>query len=131
MRSMLMLGTLIAAPAIAQRVDVPATEQATEVLARKVPVTAGDIVDRPYRVVARVDMLVTVNVFQKAPSDAKVHKELWERASRMGADAVVNAQYGITQRGMIASWGARASGDAVKFLTSAETEAYKRRLSTK
>jgi uncharacterized protein YbjQ (UPF0145 family) len=49
----------------------------------------------------------------------KVYKELWERAEKMGADAVINAKYGDSHISAF-SWGkTNATGTAVKFNTTA------------
>lgn len=92
-----------------------------EVRAMSVPVIAGDINDRPYRVIATIETSVRKwTVFEKDPSQAKVYRELWERARKVGADAVVNAKYGETLHGGW-TWGRRhASGQAIKFLTDDE-----------
>lgn len=88
------------------------------------PVTAGDVTDRPYRVLGEVRASVRkATVFSRAPSQAHVYRELWERAERLQADAVVNARYGDSHITAM-SWGARsASGQAIKFLTDAEMAA--------
>lgn len=92
-----------------------------EIRVMPVPVIAGDINDRPYRVVANIETNVRKwTVFEKDPSEAKVFRELWERARKSGADAVVNARYGETLYGGL-TWGRRkASGQAVKFLSDVE-----------
>lgn len=86
-----------------------------------VPVVAGDITDRPYRVVAQIETNVRKwTIFEKDPSEAKVYRELWERARKLGADAVVNVRYGETLYGGL-TWGRRhATGQAIKFLSDAE-----------
>lgn len=88
------------------------------------PVTAGDITGRPYRVVGEVRAEVRkATVFSRAPSQNHVFRELWERAERLGADAVINANYGDA-RVTAMSWGSRrATGQAIKFLTDAEIAA--------
>ena len=85
------------------------------------PVVAGDIADRPYRVLGEVRAEVRkATLFSRSPSERHVYRELWERARRLGADAVVNANYGDA-RVTALSWGSRrATGQAVKFLTDAE-----------
>lgn len=92
-----------------------------EIRAMPVPVIATDINDRPYRVIANIETNVRKwTVFEKDPSEAKVYRELWERARKVGADAVVNAKYGETLYGGL-TWGRRkASGQAVKFLSDIE-----------
>jgi hypothetical protein len=107
--------------ALSQRVDTPRSEPAAELLARAVPVTSGDVEDRPYRVVSRVETFVGKPLWRKPPSEEKVFKELWERARRSGADAVVRASYGAPQCEFFRSCGGRqASGDAIRFLTVEE-----------
>ena len=55
-------------------------------------------------------------IFSKAPTQEKIYRELWERAERMGADAVINASYGDA-RVTAMSWGAsKATGTAIRFL---------------
>lgn len=95
-----------------------------EVRAMQVPVIATDINDRPYRVIAEIKTDVRKHtVFEKDPSVAKVYRELWERARKVGADAVVNAKYSDTLYGGW-TWGRRhASGQAIKFLTNEEIAA--------
>lgn len=89
-----------------------------------VPVTEGDITDRPYRVVGHVQAGVRkATVFSGSPSREKVFRELWERGRKMGADAVIKAQFGEA-RVTAFSWGSReARGEAIKFLTDAEIAA--------
>ncbi|ALC12512.1 hypothetical protein [Sphingopyxis sp. 113P3] len=118
---------LASAPAAAQNInpapaEAPPTYQS--VLAMKVPVVAGDITDRPYRVVGEIETGVKkLTLFSKDPSQEKVYKELWERGKKMGADAVVNATYG-DPRVTFMSWGSRkARGQAIKFLTDEEIAA--------
>ena len=86
-----------------------------------VPVFPYDITDRPYRVVGEVKAGVRkATVFSKSPSQEKIYKELWERARKLHADAVVNAKYGDAHVTAL-SWGkANATGTAVKFLASGE-----------
>jgi hypothetical protein len=88
------------------------------------PVTSGDIADRPYRMLGEVRAEVRkATAFSRAPSRSHVYGELWERAQRLGADAVVRAQFGEA-RVTLMSWGSRrATGQAVKFLTDAEIAA--------
>ncbi|MBO9519772.1 MAG: hypothetical protein J7493_17070 [Porphyrobacter sp.] len=108
---------------IAPAAPAPAPTYAA-VIAMDVPVVAGDITDRPYRVVGDITAEVRrATVFSKNASEAKVYRELWERAEKLGADAVVNASYGDA-RVVALSWGSRrATGQAIKFLTDAEIAA--------
>ncbi|MCW6536018.1 YbjQ family protein [Sphingomonas lycopersici] len=88
-----------------------------------VPVFAYDITDRPYTVVGEVKAGVRkATVFSKEASQAKIYRELWERAEKLGADAVVNAKYGDSHVSAF-SWGkTNATGTAVKFTAPAEVK---------
>jgi hypothetical protein len=117
----------VGAAALAQNVDPapPAPPPTYEsVRALRPPVVAGDITDRPYRVLGEVTANVRkATVFSRSPSQAHVYRELWERAERLGADAVINAQDGDAHITAL-SWGSRrATGQAIKFLTDAEIAA--------
>lgn len=81
-----------------------------------VPVFPYDIKDRPYTVVGEVKAGVRkATIFSKDPSQAKIYRELWERAEKLGADAVINAKYGDAHVTAL-SWGkANATGTAIKF----------------
>ena len=89
-----------------------------------VPVFPYDITDRPYEVLGEVKAGVRkATVFSKSPSQDKIYKELWERAQKLGADAVVKAQYGDAHVSAF-SWGkANATGTAVRFLSAGGTTA--------
>lgn len=95
-----------------------------EIRAMAVPVIAADINDRPYRVIATIETNVRKwTIFEKDPSEQRVFRELWAKARKSGADAVVNARYGETLYGGL-TWGRRkASGQAIKFLSDAEIQA--------
>lgn len=81
-----------------------------------VPVFPYDISDRPYEVLGEVSAKVRkATIFSKDASQAKIYRELWERAQNLGADAVVKAQYGDSHVTAF-SWGSTtATGVAVKF----------------
>jgi uncharacterized protein YbjQ (UPF0145 family) len=89
-----------------------------------VPVFAYDITDRPYKSLGEIEAGVRkATVFSKEASQAKIYRNLWERAEKLGADAVVNAKYGNSHISVM-SWGkTKATGTAVKFLTPAEIAA--------
>ena len=56
-----------------------------------------------------------------AASQAKIYRELWERAEKLGADAVINAKYGNSHISAF-SWGkTNATGTAIKFTTAPAT----------
>ena len=81
-----------------------------------VPVFPNDITDRPYTVIGEVKAGVRkATIFSKEASQEKIYKELWERAEKLGADAVIKATYGDSHVSAL-SWGkTNATGTAVKF----------------
>ena len=81
-----------------------------------VPVFPFDITDRPYAVVGEVKAKVRKGtIFSKDPSQQKIYNELWERGQKLGADAVIKAQYGDAHVTAF-SWGSStATGTAIKF----------------
>jgi hypothetical protein len=85
------------------------------------PVFPYDITDRPYTVLGEVKAEVRkATIFSKAPAQDKIYRELWERGEKLGADAVIKAQYGDA-RVTALSWGSsKATGVAVKFVPAAE-----------
>ncbi|NIJ66459.1 uncharacterized protein YbjQ (UPF0145 family) [Sphingomonas leidyi] len=91
-----------------------------------VPVFATDITDRPYKVLGEVKAGVRkATIFSKEASQTKIYRELWERAEKMGADAVINAKYGDSHVSAL-SWGkTNATGTAIKFLAPGEATAAK------
>jgi hypothetical protein len=107
----------------AQNVDPapPPPSTYAAVMALEVPVVAGDITDRPYRVIAEVSKEVRrATLFSKNASNEKVFRELWEEAQEHDADAVIHASMGDA-RVTALSWGSRrATGQAIKFLTAEE-----------
>jgi len=86
-----------------------------------VPVFPHDLADRPYTVLGEVKAGVRkATIFSKEASQAKIYRELWERAEKLGADAVINATYGDSHVTAL-SWGkTNASGTAIKFTEAAE-----------
>lgn len=106
-------------PAAAQNIDAVTTYE--ELLEMDVPVIAGDITDRPYRVVEHITKGVRkATIFSRDPSQEKVYRELWERGRKVGADAVLNATYGPAERRALSAGSREARGDAVVFLTDEE-----------
>ncbi len=82
-----------------------------------VPVFAGEAPGgRPYDVIGKVTAHVRkATVFSHASSGPKIYRELWERADKLGADAVVNASYGKSHVTAL-SWGSTtAEGTAIRF----------------
>lgn len=84
-----------------------------------VPVFPYDLTDRPYTVVGEVQAGIRkATVFSKEASQEKIYRELWERAEKLGADAVINAKYGDSHVSAF-SWGkTNATGTAIKFTTA-------------
>jgi len=82
----------------------------------KIMLTQDDIVDRPYRVLG--DIEVTVNkttLFHPDPTPELVDKELREKASELGADAVILIRYGTVGVSFM-SWGSLdGKGRAIAF----------------
>ncbi len=112
----LALATAVAAPLLAA--DKAAKQFVVVNEDVGVPVFATDITDRPYTVVAEVTAGIRKpTIFSKEASQKKVYRELWERAEKLGADAVINARYGDAHVTAF-SWGkTNATGTAVKFTT--------------
>lgn len=116
-RILLSLAVLLAAgtaPAIAK--DKPAKTYIVVNEDVGVPVFAYDITDRPYTVIGEVTAGVRkATVFSKEASQEKIYRELWERAEKLGADAVIKATYGDSHVSAM-SWGkTNATGVAIKF----------------
>ncbi|HEX8443372.1 MAG TPA: heavy metal-binding domain-containing protein [Allosphingosinicella sp.] len=117
---LLVIAALAAAqPAIAK--DKPKKEYVVVNEAVGVPVFPHDITDRPYEVVGEVKAGVRkATIFSKEASQSKIYKELWERAQKLGADAVIKAQYGESHISAM-SWGkTNATGTAIRFTGSAK-----------
>lgn len=89
-----------------------------------VPVFPHDFSDRPYEVLGEVKAKVRkATIFSKEASQKKIYRELWERAEKKGADAVINATYGDSHVTAM-SWGqTNAKGTAIRFLKPGETPA--------
>ncbi|WP_010542784.1 hypothetical protein [Sphingomonas elodea] len=106
----------LAAP-VARAQEAPAASAAVVNPEVGVPVFAEDITDRPYVVLGEVKAGVRkATVFSNAPSQRKIYAELWERARKLGADAVIKASYGKAHITAF-SWGkANATGVAIRFL---------------
>jgi uncharacterized protein YbjQ (UPF0145 family) len=80
------------------------------------PVFPNDITDHHYTVLGTVTAHVRkATLFSSEASQGKIYHELWERADKLGADAVVKATYGDSHVTAF-SWGSTtAEGTAVKF----------------
>lgn len=109
------LALAVAAPALAQ--TTPAQPLVNEEVG--VPVFPYDITDRPYQVLGEVKAGVRkATIFSRSSSQDKIYGELWERGKKLGADAVIKAQYGDAHVSAF-SWGkTNATGIAVRFLST-------------
>ena len=89
-----------------------------------VPVFPHDFTDRPYVVIKEVKAGVRkATIFSKESSQNKIYRELWERAEKLGADAVIKAQYGESHVSLM-SWGkTNATGIAIRFTGPATADA--------
>ena len=116
----LILAVGAAQPALAK--DKPKKEFVVVNEAVGVPVFPHDITDRPYEVIGEVKAGVRkATIFSKEASQEKIYKELWERAEKLGADAVIKAQYGESHISAM-SWGkTNATGTAIRFTGPATT----------
>ena len=110
----------VAAPALAQ--PAPAQPLVNEEVG--VPVFPYDITDRPYEVLGEVKAGVRkATIFSKSSSQDKIYGELWERGKKLGADAVIKAQYGDAHVSAF-SWGkTNATGVAIRFLPAGSVPA--------
>jgi len=118
-QSVIVLAVTIAAFSVSplRAETVPSASQAAPINEEYgVPVFPYDITDRPYEVVGEVHAGVRkATIFSKAPNQGKIYHELWERAQKLKADAVVKAQYGDPHVTAL-SWGSvSATGVAVRF----------------
>jgi uncharacterized protein YbjQ (UPF0145 family) len=88
------------------------------------PVFPYDITDRPYEVLGEVKAGVRkATIFSKSSSQDKIYGELWERGKKLGADAVIKAQYGDAHVSAF-SWGkTNATGVAIRFLPAGSVPA--------
>lgn len=118
-RNAALVGALIFGATVAQAQEAAEPTSYSGVMALPVPVTAGDITDRPYCVVGPVKKEVRkATIFSKASSPEKVRREIWESARKKGADAVINFEAGNSRVTGI-SWGATpVKGTMVKFSTA-------------
>ena len=98
------------------------SSQSTAAVARpatpidKIQVMEGDITDKPYKSLGEIS--VTVNkttIFNADPTRQMVDQRLREKASTLGADAVIQVRYGTVGIALM-SWGALdGKGRAIAF----------------
>jgi len=97
-------------PPVAAATGATAHESATALI-QSVPVYPYEPQDRSYATIAPVEALIRkASLFHNQADQSKIYDELWERAQRLAADAVINARYGVGELG-----GTIATGMAVRF----------------
>ena len=103
-------------------VDSKSADTAVSTQAKKTPpssvvITDKDIPDRKYQALG--DIKATVNkttIFNADPTQEMVNEKLREKASELGADAVILVRYGNGGMSLM-SWGSlEGKGRAVKFV---------------
>lgn len=110
---------ILATPLVAQNVEN--VESYSWLMQQSVPVTTGDITDRPYRVVGHITKGVhKLTIFHRDPSHDKVMRELWEEAEDMDADAVIFAEFGEARNRGFTKGSREARGTAIRFLEGEE-----------
>lgn len=82
----------------------------------QIQVTESDITDRKYKMLGDISVMVNkTTLFHPDPTREMVTEKLREKASEMGADAVVLARYGKGGISLM-SWGSlEGKGRAIKF----------------
>lgn len=96
------------------RADIPAASQASQ--PSRILVTDTDVVDRRYQSLG--DITVTVNkttIFHPDPTPTMVNDKLRQKASEMGADAVILVRYGSTGMSLWSYGSLEGKGRAIKF----------------
>lgn len=102
-------------------------EQSQDANIASPPVYAGDV-QRSYRVIGEIrDNLRKHFAFQASPTEEKIYSEIWERARKLGADAVINARYGETERTMFNHGRTPISGTAIKYTEAGDDESSRRK----
>jgi uncharacterized protein YbjQ (UPF0145 family) len=82
-----------------------------------VPVFAYDVTGRKYEVIGQVKAGIRKgSIFAREATQTKIYRELWERAEKMGADAVINARYGDSHISAFSFGKTNATGTAIRFL---------------
>jgi hypothetical protein len=95
----------------------PLFSSAVSAESREMPPVYSSDIERPYVIVGEIrDNLRKHFGFQADPAKEKIYSEIWERARKMGADAVINARYGATEKTPFNHGRTPISGTAVKFV---------------
>lgn len=84
---------------------------------RKIVISEGDIKDKKYELLGEIEATASkATIFSPNPTREEVNYFLLEKASRLGADAIIDVHYGSVRLG-VWSWGELdGSGKAVKFI---------------
>lgn len=81
-----------------------------------VPVFPYDLHDRQYEILGQVKATVRQKTFFHGEvSQKKIYRELWERALKLRADAVIMAEYGDSHVGPFSFGQTSATGIAIRF----------------
>lgn len=115
------LAIVLALPAAASAQNIDNENSYEFVMQQPVPVIEGDVLNRPYRVIGHITASIRkATVFSRAAGHDKVFRELWERGQKLGADAVIHAQYGQASPSYWSAGAREVRGEAIKFLTPEE-----------
>ncbi len=88
---------------------------ATEQKTFDVPVYEGGV-QRSYVVIGQIKANLRKHFsFQPNPTKAEIFAEIWERAEKLGADAVIDARFGPTKATLFDHGRTPISGTAIKF----------------
>lgn len=99
-------------PSIGQASELAASAENTTI---SVPVYEGDV-SRRYVIIGKIDDNLRKHfAFQANPTKTKIYAEIWERGRKMGADAVINAQFGHTVGTLFNHGRTPISGTAIKY----------------
>ena len=97
-------------------VEIASVSETEKTDPAKIIITEGDITDRAYTVLGEIE--VTVNkttIFNADPTPEMVNEELKQKASEMGADAIIFVRHGSTGVSFM-SWGSlEGKGRAIAF----------------
>ena len=108
----LLFAMVVGHPAMGQATDTGKFGEQTEF---NFPVYEGEV-DRPYIVIGKIDDNLRKHfAFQADPTKERIYAEIWERAQKIKADAVIHAKYGETRRTLFDHGRTPISGTAIKY----------------
>lgn len=118
-RIIILIGLLAAPPFVPACAEARAVDNSVYEAGR---VYEGDVA-RPYVVVGEIrDNLRKPFAFMASPTKEKIYAEIWERARKMGADAVINARFGETRRTPFNHGRTPISGTAIKYTDDVKSQ---------